>query len=353
MDSDLDKVMDWVTLQLGKGMVPRLSDVVEFSRVNMGLRHIKRSAIARALRLHDAYMMTSSQQREPKRALKYRSIVAHSLGHLHCDILFMGLSRDYETPKTFQAGILLAVDVVSKYKYAIILRKDRSAVSMVRAFTTLLDQHRKQFENGHLIKSISFDRETTVTGKLVQQFFKQNNISFHAFSLTSSKAKLSENSIRYFRNALRRLMLMDPSQRWWHMVDQTIQFLNQQPIRVQHKTLTWRPADINSSNVKSYLADVYKADPTFYHTQFTVAPELVQFKFPLGTLVRVKKIYSSSNVLEKRSEISLDANIFKVTEHIAYLTRAKTLAAAYRCINTRTLEEEIFDQAELAETKPS
>lgn len=350
MESELERISEWVSLQLAKGYAPRLSEVLDYAYKELGLMHLKRSQIARTLRLHKSYVMTSSQQREAKRAGKFRSIITNTLGQLHADIAYIGLSKDYETPKTYQAGILIAIDILSKYKYAVIIRKNKSAPQMVKAFKELLDQHRQQFPNGHLIKSISFDQETSVMGKLVQSFLKDNNITFHSFAFTSSKAKLAENSIRYFRNAIKRLMIDDPSRRWWTILDNVVKYLNEQPIRIKNKSFSWRPIDINQSNLNEYLDNLYKANPVQYHTQFSLASELAQFKYNLDSLVRVKKIATSSNVLEKRSEISLEPALFKIVERIAYLTKATTVGKAYRCINVQSREEEIFDESEIVET---
>ena len=345
MSQQLEKVNDWVSEQLAKGWAPRLADVLDYLYKELGFTNLKQSQIAKSLRLHPSYLMTSTQQREAKRARKYRSIITNSLGHLHADIGYISLSRDYETPKMYQAGILIAIDVLSKFKYAIIIRKQ-----MVKAFEGLLEQHRQTYPNGHLIKSISFDRETSVMGNRVQTFFKENNIQFHAFSFTSSKSKMAENSIRYFRNSLKRLMYNDSSRRWWKILDSLVNFLNQQPIRIRNKSLPWKPADVNQGNLNEFLASVYKANPIQYHSQFSLASELAKFKYNLDTLIRVKKIATSSSVLEKRSEITLDAPIFKILEQIAYLTAAGTIGIAYRCINIETGQEEIFDEAEITIT---
>ena len=51
---------------------------------------------------------------------------------------------------------------------------------------------------------------------------------------------------------------------------------------------------------------------------------------------------------EKRSEVSLEADPFLVTRQLAYVNARFEVGRAYRCTNRRTLQEEIFDQDDLA-----
>lgn len=352
IEEQLKTLMEWVTLELAEGRVPRVIDVVEYALKTRGYTKLTRARIAGALRLHPSYMMNSSQQRQRKRSRKHRSVTVNSLGTLHADIGFFTLSRDYSTPKTYQAGYLIAKDVLSRYTYGVIIKKNRTAPSMVRAFTTLLEQHQRAFPGGHRIQSISFDRETSVMSKLVQTFFKENFIQFHAFQHTSSKAKFAESSIRQLRTTIKRLLLSHPEERWWTIFDRAIQALNQQPIVIRGIKLPWRPIDINQSNVNDFLDQLYKKIPVQLHTQSPIAPGVVKnFSFNVGDYVRTKKIITSSALIgEKRSEISLDPDIFVVTDTLAYLTSASTINKAYICENVRTRETEVFDEHDVAKT---
>jgi hypothetical protein len=68
-------------------------------------------------------------------------------------------------------------------------------------------------------------------------------------------------------------------------------------------------------------------------------------------VVRPKLIVTSSAVIgEKRSALSVERDSFMVTEQIAYVNARFEIGRAYRCINTRTQEEEIFDEDDLAES---
>jgi len=352
-ERQLGQLLDWVSEELGRGRVPRLSDLMGYA-AREGFRGLPRAAVARALRLFPAYRTNSAQQRERLRSRKYRVIAGNSLGHLHADIGFFARSDEYETPKTYRAGFLVAKDVLSRYTYGVILRGNRKAESMVSAFEELLEHHRKVFgDGGHGVKSVSFDQERSVVSHTLQNFLTKNNISFHAFAHSSSKAKHAESAIRLVRNTLRRLQLSGKEKRWWHLLAPAIAALNERPIVIRQRTLRWRPLDVRLDTLPLFLADLYKTHPLQYHAQFPVNPALVDFAFSPGDYVQTKTIVTSSQVLgQKRSEVSLDKDVYEVLENLSYLTAARTVGKAYRVIHVVTRQEETFDENDLAETVP-
>jgi len=350
---ELDVLMEWVNEQhRTKFYVPRLSDVIKYAYTTLGYHQLTQSAISRRLRLHPAYHMNSSQKRTYHRGKRYRPIIVNTLGTLHGDIGFFAVTRDYETPARYRGGYLILKDVLSRFLYVAILNKNRSADSIIRGFKQILDKHNQQFgPDGHRIKSISFDRETSVMSKKVQAFLQENNISFHPFKYSASKSKMAENAIRLIRTDMKRLAQPKKGFYWWNLMDKIVDGLNQKEIVINKKRLGWAPADINKSNMHRFLRDLDNADPAHYFGQFEVATHLVKFKFPVGSVVRPKLIVTSSAVIgEKRSEINLEQDPFLIVEHIAYVNAQLEASPAYRCMNTHTREEEIFDENDLAES---
>jgi hypothetical protein len=186
------------------------------------------------------------------------------LGVLHADIGYFSKSRHFETPPTFQAGYLIAKDVLSRFIYVVILRGAKKAETLMKAFDEMLEQHRAQFGvDGHRIASISFDREPGIMSHKIQAYLRQKNIQFHAFDYSASKAKVAEGAIRLLRTTMARLLApLDVSQqKWWQNVGKCVASLNESPIVVDGKRLNWRPVDINKHNLADFLADLYKAVP--------------------------------------------------------------------------------------------
>ena len=351
---DLDIVMEWVSERIkSKQDVPRVDDVIRYAYNTLRFRHLKPNQIARRLRLHPAYLMTSSQTRGRHRSRRYRPIISNTLGMLHGDIGYFPITRDYETPPTYRAGFLVLRDVLSRYLYVAIVRKNKSAESMIRAFSDIFEQHKTAFgPNAHKIKSISFDQETAVMSKKVQDFLRDNNIKFHAFKFSSSKSKMAENAIKQIRNVMAKLIERESEDKqWWRWINTVVDILNNREIVIRGKRLGWRPRDVTTSTFNEFLRDLYKANPSHQFSQYEIAPQTVQFKYPVNTIVRPKLIVTSSAVIgEKRSATSLELDTFIVTEHIAYVNARFEIGRAYRCINTRTQEIEIFDQDDLAES---
>ena len=352
-DKELDIVMEWVTERLSsKSEIPRVDDVIRYTYNTLGFKHLKPNQIARRLRLHPAYLMSSSQTRGRQRSRRYRPIVTNTLGMLHGDIGYFSIKREYETPITYRAGYLVLRDVLSRYMYVAILRKTKSAESMIRAFKEILEKHKAAFgETGHKVISVSFDMETSVMSKKVQDFLSDNNIAFHAFKFSASISKMAENAIKQIRSTMAKLLKKHPEQRWWWELENIVDVLNHREIMIRGKRLGWRPRDVTKSTLKEFLRDLQKANPVHMFSQYEIVPQSVNFKYPVNTVVRPKLIVTSSAVIgEKRSEVSLESDPFIVTEHIAYVNARFEIGRAYRCANKRTQQVEIFDEDDLAES---
>ena len=350
-DKQLEVIMDWVTSRLRYNDVPRVTDVVEYAYQTLGFKNLKRKDIAAALRLHPSYLLNSTQQRQAKRWRKYRPVMTNTLGQLHADLGFFAVVREYETPKMYRAGFLVAKDVLSRYTYAVILKGSKDADAIVKAFSELVRQHKEHTGKG--ITSISFDKETSVMGKKVQTFLRDNNIDFHAFNLTASKSKFAEGAIRLIRTEMKRLQRFDNSGkfRWWNYLQVVVDNLNARPIVVDGKTLKFTPKDVNNDNLEEFKRVLHKAAPAYFFSQFDIAPQLVNFKFSVGTFVRPKLIVTSSEVVGiKRSETNLEQDVFVVKSLHPFVTRLLTVGKAYRCENTRDGSIEVFDEHDLAET---
>jgi hypothetical protein len=357
LNEQLELLMQWVTNQVKKNDPPRFSDVIDYAYRILGFTKLKQATIRRALRLHPAYEMNAPQTLRRKRWIKFRPIVVKLLGCLHGDIGFFPVTRDYETPVSFRSGFLVCKDVLSRFTYVSILNKTRDADSMVKAFGNIMEQYKKQ-NPGHQVVSLAFDKERSVVGTKFQSLLKEHDISFHAFQNTRSKSKMAEGEIRIIRNQIRK-MRFNKEQRWWKLLQPAVNALNQQPIRVQNKLLVdsstgqyFTPARVNAKNVDNFISALEKAAPAYYFNQFMVDPQLLEFKFQVGTFVRQKLIASSSAAIgEKRSDIALGDTVFIVVKQLAYVSKALTVERLYIVENIKdSLDREAFDQDEIAET---
>jgi hypothetical protein len=220
MSPDLEEVMAWVGERLQMGDVPRVVDIVAFAKE----KHLKvnRKEIVGQLQLNPTFMFNMEQQRVKTHSKKYRPVLTVSLGSFHADIGFFAKSKNYSTPVTYQSGCLVARDVLSKYTYVIILRGNRRANSIISAFQKMLDLHKNAGHN-YPIRSIAFDKETSVLSKAVQNFFQQNSIQFVAFKNSASKSKIAENCIKQIRTITARLIRQSQKTlRWWNVLPKVV-----------------------------------------------------------------------------------------------------------------------------------
>jgi len=205
----------------------------------------------------------------------------------------------------------------------VILRGAKKAKALIRAFDELLQQHLAQYgDDGHRILSISFDQEPGIMSNKVQSYLRKKNIQFHSFDFSVSKAKVAEGAINLLHTTMTRLLapLEESKRKWWQHIAKAVASLNASRIVVNGKRLNWPPIDINKHNLADFIADLYKVVPVQFFAQFDVAPQLVNFKFSVGSVVRPKLLVTSSAVIGvKCSEVNLEQQAFIITEQIAYI----------------------------------
>ena len=305
------------------------------------------------LQVHPYFKMNLRQQRAQGRSWLYRPVLVSNLGHWHADIGYFAINKRYATPVTYRAGFLVAKDVLSRYVYATPLLKSKSAESMIHAFEVLFAMHATQHPEVP-VKSVAFDQETSVLSQKVQHFLKERNVTFHAFEMSSSKAKFAEGAIRQIREKMAMLMRRnDLGDRWWKLLPSVVENLNEQPIVVDGKKIgLYRPRDVKKNTVKDFVRLLHKKVPAYYFGQFDLAPGLVHFRYEVGILVRAKLIVTSSEVVgNKRSETNLTDRVFWIERKVPYVTRNMRVGKAYKCRDMEDPEKvEVFQEDEIVPT---
>ena len=241
--------------------------------------------------------------------------------------------------------------VVSRYVYIVILRGNRRARSIISAFEHIFKQHREAGFT-HPIRSVAFDKETSVMSKAVQAFLAENNIAFVAFQHSSSKSKMAENAIKQIRTVMARLIRDSKNTlRWWNVMPQVRRILNSREIYTDGKPTGFSPEKITEENLEEFIQAVYKRSPAMFFTQFSLDPRSIKFKFPVGSFVRAKlTVTSSAAIGEKRSETNLTVETFGVVEHVPYVAKDLSLGRAYKCQDLKSGSVEIFDEQDLVLT---
>ena len=358
VDRQLKLVMDWVRGQIDKQDVPRSVDVVDYAKRELGFVHLTNGQITQALRLVPNYVMTSLQKRQNKRTDRNRPMIVNSIGELHADVGFFSVRSDHETKEKYRAGFVVAKDTLSRFIFVSILHFNRKAPEMVRTFKDIFGQFQTQYP-GHRVQSLAFDRERSIMSNLFQDFLKEENVIFTAFHNTSSKSKMAESAIKLIRTAVERMRL-GKEKRWWMLIQPAVASLNSKPISIRKKFLTMKeeggggyytPRNISFENSAHFLKQLQKADSSFYFSQFDIDPRWVTFKFKVDDFVRPKLLATSSQVLgAKRSEVTLEDEIFVVDKCLPYVSRRNTIEKAYVCIGLASNRKETFQEDEIALT---
>ena len=353
----LKSLMEWVTGQIKNGLIPRFVDVIDFAHRIPEFKDLTKKLIVKELRLHPYYLMNSTQARQKLKTNRNRAMIVNTLGHLHGDIGFFSVVKDYETPISYRSGYVIFKDPLSHYIIAEKLIKTRDADSIIKAFEKVFEKYTLHYDKKEKVKSVAFDREKSVMSNKVQLFLKTNNILFHAFFNTSSKSKMAENAIKQVRTGVARLRAMGKEKRWWLLLDSVVDSLNSMPIRINNKYLTmqngeyYTPKTVSVDNVEHYKKQLQKADASFYFSQFEIDPRWERFTFQVGDFVRPKLIVTSSDLLGiKRSEQTLEPEIFVIKKQLAYVSRKNTIERAYVCLGLTSNRKETFQESEIALT---
>ena len=125
--------------------------------------------------------------------------------------------------------------------------------------------------------------------------------------------------------------------------------LNSLPIEIDGQRFDWTPADVNKRTLAAFMRDLYRKVPVFYFAQFEIVPQLVKFKYSVGSVVRPKLLATSSAQIGiKRSQKNLKEDRFRIEETVSYVARNLSVGRAYKCVNLRTGRREVFDEWDLA-----
>lgn len=355
-EKQLHTLLEWVKKQ---DEVLKFSQIYDYAYRVLKYNNLKQSEISKVIRLLPQYAMNSLQQRKKLRGKKYRPMIVNSLGNLHADIGFFAKTREYEMPPSFQNGFLVCKDTLSRFSYIHILTRGRKAPEMEKAFNDIFTQFRKQ-NDGARVQSVSFDMERSIMGLKMQNYFSRKKVAFHAFQNTSSKSKMAENAIRQIRRTISIIKSMPNAKeiRWWHIIKHAVDTLNNQPIEINKKLLKYpnplvseyyTPSLVNASNVDDFIDKLHKAAPAHFFTQFDIFPRWEKFRFKVGDFVRAKLIITSSEVIgTKRSEITLNKEIFVVQRLLPYVSAQLTVENAYVCKSIDTDNVDVFDENDLA-----
>lgn len=195
-----------------------------------------------------------------------RKVIAYGIGELmQCDLIDLSkLSKQNNGIKY----VLTAIDVFSKYAYAIPL-KSKNAEDMLKAF-------KKLFKKAKQIVNLQTDRGKEFYNQKVQNYFKKHKIH-HYSSHSEYKASVVERFNRTLKSRLYKIFTRNNSYRYVNVLQSVLKSYNQTP----HRTIGYAPADVTAKLEAKIFEKVYG-----YR-------QPIKYKFGVGDQVRISKARST------------------------------------------------------------
>lgn len=184
--------------------------------------------------------------------------------------------------------LLTVIDCFSKYAWVVPL-KNKSGICVMNAMKWV-------FEQGRIPKNLQTDDGTDFFNKDMKSLLEKYKIN-HYSVYTHLKASIIERWNRTLKNAMWQEFSMNGSYRWIDIVHTLCNDYNNS----FHRTIKMKPVEVNKSNEKKLLCDVYKIDE----------PYLVKAKFHVGQYVRISKY---KHIFEKGYTPNWTTEIFKISQ---------------------------------------
>lgn len=193
-----------------------------------------------------------------------RKVLAYGIGELmQCDLIDMSRLAKFNDGIKY---VLTAIDVFSKYAYAIPL-KSKNSKSMLKAFKKLFKQCKVNISN------IQTDFGLEFYNKLVQNYFKRLNIH-HYSSYSEHKASVVERFNRTLKSRLFRIFTHTNSYRYIDTLKSVLKSYNGS----KHRTTGYAPDKVTPELESTIFEKVYG-----YNAQ-------LKYKFNVGDRVRISKV---------------------------------------------------------------
>ena len=212
----------------------------------------------RWLSAQDAYTLHKPIRRKFQR----RKVMAYGIGELlQCDLMDVSKLSKYNRGFKY---ILVAIDVFSKYGYAIPLKR-KDAKSVLEGFQKLIKQVK-------VIRNLQTDQGKEFLNRVMKSFYKQHNIH-HYYTHSETKASVAERFIRTLKEKLYRIFTHKKIPRYIDVLKSVLKSYNAS----KHRSTGYAPIDVTPDLEPEIFEKLYgyRAKPSF--------------KFDIDDRVRISK----------------------------------------------------------------
>lgn len=192
-----------------------------------------------------------------------RKVMSYGIGDLiQCDLVDLSKFARYNKGMKY---LLTAIDVFSKYAYAIPL-KSKSAVSVLSALKVL-------FEKVGTIKNLQTDKGGEFMNNPVRKFLKQKGVNHYA-SHSEYKASVVERFNRTLKNKLYRIFTYRNSFKYIDILDSVLKSYNNS----LHRSIKLCPSQVSPRHESTIFERLYGYQPA------------ANCDFHVGDQVRISKV---------------------------------------------------------------
>ena len=206
---------------------------------------------------------------------------------------------DMQSVKTYNSGIsflLICIDVLSKYVWVYPL-KNKTNVSIVNAFESLF----KKTERRPL--TIQSDAGKEFIGKIVQDYFKKNDINFRLTRNPDVKAAVVERFNRTLKSKMFRYFTYANTRKYVDVLQNFVDSYN----RTIHSSIKMRPIDVTLENAHKAYENLRKKYKSI----------LRKSKYKVNQLIRISR---KRGVFEKAYYAGWTEEIFRITKILKHRT---------------------------------
>ena len=318
----LEALRAWLQGELDAFRTPRQSDVIQQAKA-LRLRS-PATVIEWLKREFPAYQAVSRPKYEFPAKI-HRNQLPSFYGIVSVDLAFFGkqsrILQNLGITKTELGPALIMTDMSTRFAIVEAMGpQGKSAPSLLAALKRAFAKYKAQYKIEPTC--IVADKEKALQSNLVQSYLKSVGTKTQFLEMSRKKSNAAENLIRNLRASISLLKKThrDKKFTWVSVIDPIVDGYNRRKITYLGKQLSFRPIDITPQTFGAYLAQVQSKFKYYSMAQFPLSPDLLRWKFPIGTRVRlIKKAVAVPGLGTKASEDPLEEDVWIIVKRAVNL----------------------------------
>lgn len=336
-----DKIDKFILDNLKIGFSPTLDQISTFIKIESNGEVPSRIAKAYTRQRFEAYKTSRNMPLKTKRGKATMALrFGLSLGSYHMDIGFLTKLLAGFQPEDY-ACLLVKCGAGTHLTLLQTLKKGKDTASIIDALEACQERLRTRYNRPEGIKRIYADQEPSFRSKEMAEWLKQNKIEIVFYKWKAKKTFLAEGALRQLRVRLSRLGTID-TENPYKKLRKIEEQHNNDKLKIGKVIMPMSPAEITAENYAEFISYVRQLSPHNYFGLFDLGDSFWRWKFQLGDPVYLKKIYTSSKAIEKRSVSTVEADHpFRIASRHTVFCSNNTLQGYYKIVPALDLSNDI------------